>query len=140
MAQTTKTFFKGIYQIEIFLSVFIPQDTNRRISSIINESPKTFLLMQRFEVTFINKYMFFQHSYSSDLSLHINMYTPLLNFLIIKAVPQGSIYISDTGVTLITFLTHEVFSITDIFISFTLLGGNCLYNSSLLMYFIIIGE
>ena len=67
------------------------------------------------------------------------MYTLSLTFLRIKAAPQGSISITNNGVTFITFLTHEVFSILNIFVSFTLLGGHCLYNSCLLIYFTILG-
>ena len=58
MAQTTKDLFKGISQIDICLSVFIFQNTNSCISSIINESPTTFRFMQIFEMTVINKCMF----------------------------------------------------------------------------------
>ena len=58
MAQTTKELYKGISQFFLCLSVFILQNKNRSISSIINESPTTFQLMQRFEMTVINKCMF----------------------------------------------------------------------------------
>ena len=58
MAQNTKEFFKGISQNEIFLSISILQNKNRCIISIINETPTTFWLMQRFEVTVIKKCMF----------------------------------------------------------------------------------
>ena len=58
MAQTTKELFKGISQLENFLSVIILQIKNGCISSIINERFTTFLLMQRSEVTVINKCMF----------------------------------------------------------------------------------
>ena len=67
------------------------------------------------------------------------MYTTSLTFLRIKADPQGYLCIPDTVVTLINFLTHEVFSISDIFVSFTLLGRHCMYNSSFLVYFKILG-
>ena len=60
MSQTTSEFYKGIYQFFLCLSVFILQNTNMRISSIINESPTTFLLIQRFEMDVINKCMFCQ--------------------------------------------------------------------------------
>ena len=56
------------------------------------------------------------------------------------AGPQGTLSIPDTTVTSITFLTHEVFSISDIFESFTLLGGQCLYNYCLSIIFSILGE
>ena len=69
---------------------------------------------------------------------HVHMYTTSLTLLRIMATPQGSLSIPDTGVTLKSFLTHEVFSISDIFVSFTLLGGNCMYNYSLFMYFPIL--
>ena len=68
------------------------------------------------------------------------MYTLSLNLLRIMAAPQSSLSIPDTGFNLITFLTHEVFSISEMFVSFTILGGHCLYNSSLLMYFPILGS
>ena len=60
--------------------------------------------------------------------------------LIILAEPQGTISIPDTGVTSITFLTHEVFSISDIFESLTFLGGHCMYNSCWSIYFPIMGS
>ena len=70
---------------------------------------------------------------------YVHMYTPSLTLLKILAATQGALSILDTGVTLITLLTHEVFSISDIFVSFTLIGGHCLYNSSLFMYFPVLG-
>ena len=59
MAQSTKELFKGMSQIEICLYLFFLQDKNRCISSIINDIPTTYLLMQRFEVTVKNKGMIF---------------------------------------------------------------------------------
>ena len=67
------------------------------------------------------------------------MDTPSLTFLVIQASPQDYLSIPNTGVTFITFLTHEVFSISDIFLSFTLLCGHCLWNSCLSIYFSILG-
>ena len=58
MAQTTKEFYKGLSQFFLCLSIFSLQNTNRCISSIINEIPTTFPLMQRFEMTVINKCIF----------------------------------------------------------------------------------
>ena len=58
MAQTTKEFLMGMSQFFLCRSVFILQNTNRRISYIINENPTIFRLMQRFEMTVINKFMF----------------------------------------------------------------------------------
>ena len=78
--------------------------------------------------------------YSSYFTLHVHMNTLSLTTLRIQAAPQGYLSITDTGFTLITFLTHEVFSISEICVSFTILGGHCLYNSSLLMYFPILGS
>ena len=66
------------------------------------------------------------------------MNTPSLNILRIKAATQGSLSIPNNGVTFITFLTHGVFYISDIFVSFTFLGGHCLYNSYLSVYFPIL--
>ena len=77
-------------------------------------------------MTVVNKCMFFQQFYSSDLTLHVHMNTTSFTLIRIHAAPQGSISIPDTGVTFITFLTHEVFSISDIFLSLTFLGDNCL--------------
>ena len=127
-------------KIGTFLSVFILQNTNRCISYIINEILTKFWFMQRFGLTLINKYMLPQHLFSSDLTLHVHMYIPKLNFLRIQAAPQVYLSIPDTVVTLIIFLTHEVFSISYFFVSFTLLGGHCLYNLSLMIYFPILGE
>ena len=56
MEHTTEEFFKGMSQIT-FSYVFILQNTNMCISSIIYENPTTFWLMQRFEMTVINKFM-----------------------------------------------------------------------------------
>ena len=126
-------------QIDLCLSFFILQNRNRCIRSIINEISTTFWLMQRFEVTVKNACFVF-HLYSSDLTEHLHMQTPSLNLLRTLAETQGYIYIPDTGITFITLLTHEVFSISDIFVSFTLLGGHCLYNSCFLMYFPILEE
>ena len=67
------------------------------------------------------------------------MYSPKWTPLRILAVPQGYLCIPVTGVTLITLLTDEVFSISENFISFTLLVGHCLLKNSLLMYFPIVG-
>ena len=67
------------------------------------------------------------------------MYTPSLTLIIIMDATQGYLSILDTGVTFITLLRNEVFSISEIFLSFTLLGGHYLYNSSLFMYFPILG-
>ena len=58
MEYTTKELFKDVSQIEIFLYVFILQNKNRCISSIINEIPTTFWLMKKFEVT-VKKYCMF---------------------------------------------------------------------------------
>ena len=58
MSQTTKEFFKGMSQMFLCRSVFILQNKNRCISPIINENPKTFWLMQRIEMTVINKCVF----------------------------------------------------------------------------------
>ena len=126
MTQTTKDLFKGISQIDICLSVFIFQNKNSCIRSIINESPTTFRFMQIFEMNVIKNTCFVQKLYSSDLTLYVHMNTPSLTILRIQATPQGSLSISNTGATLITFLTHQVFSISNILVSFTLLGGNCL--------------
>ena len=82
---------------------------------------------------------FVQQLYSSDLTLHAHMNTPSLNILRIQAAPQGYLSIPDTGVTFITFLTHQVFSISGIFVSFTFIWGHYLYNSCLLLYFPILG-
>ena len=124
MAQTTKELFKGIYQMFLCHSVFFLQNTNICISSIINENPPTFQLMQRFEMTVIKNACFVQNLYSSDWKLHVHMKNTSLTLLIIQAAPQGSISIPDTGVTSITFLTHVVFYISDIFVSFTFLEGH----------------
>ena len=56
MSQTTKEFFKGISQIEIF-SLSLSFKKNRCIIYIINESLTIFLFMQRFEVTVKNRCM-----------------------------------------------------------------------------------
>ena len=129
-----------MYKFFLFLSVFILQNTNRCISYIINEIPTTFRLMQSFKMTVINKCIFFQQLYSSYLTLHVHINTPSLNILRIKATPKGSISIPDTIVTFLTFLTHELFSISDMFVSFTFLGGHCLYISCLLIYYPILGS
>ena len=50
MVHTTKELFKGMSQIDIFIYVFILQNTNMCISSIIYEITNFFWLMQRFEV------------------------------------------------------------------------------------------
>ena len=68
------------------------------------------------------------------------MKTPSLTLLRILAAPQGTLSIQDTVVTYITFLTHEIFSISDIFESLTFIGWNCLYNSCLSRYFPILGS
>ena len=96
--------------------------------------------MQRFEATFIKNSCFVLHLYSSDLTDHVHMYAPSLNILRILAESQGSLSVLDTGVTFITLLTHEVFSISEFFVYFTLPEGHCLYNYSLLMYFTILGS
>ena len=82
---------------------------------------------------------FVLHLYSSNMTEHVHMYTPSSSLLKILDAYQGYISIPDTGVTFITLLTHEVFSISLIFVSFNLIVGKCLYNSSLLMYFPILG-
>ena len=45
------------FKTTFILSVIIIHDTKWRICYIINDIPTTFWLMQRFEVTFINKFM-----------------------------------------------------------------------------------
>ena len=57
-ALSTKEMFQNMSQTELCMSIFIPHNKNRCISSIINESPTTFRFMQIFEVTVINKCMF----------------------------------------------------------------------------------
>ena len=59
MAKTTKEFYKGISQCFLCISIFILQNTNRSIRSIINEILTIFRLMKRFEMTVINKCMLF---------------------------------------------------------------------------------
>ena len=59
---------------------------------------------------------FVQHLYSSNLTLYVHMYTPSLTLFIVLSAPQGYFSIPDTGITLIIFLTREVFSISDFFI------------------------
>ena len=54
------------------------------------------------------------------------MNTASLTIIRIQATPHGSLSFPDTGFIFITFLTHELIYISDIFLSFTLLGGNCL--------------
>ena len=112
-ALSTKEIFQVISQIQLFLSIFILHNTNKCLSSIINEIPTTFLLMQRFEVTVKTKSCFVSHLCSSDETKHVHMYTRQLILLRILAAPQGSLSFPDTGVTLITYLTHEVFSISE---------------------------
>ena len=140
MAQTTKEFFKGMSQIEICLSVFILQNTNRCINSIINEIPTTFLLMQMFEVTVIKKCMF----------------SPTLVFIrfdITYTFVHSIISFSrNTGCTPVLYFYSKYWShlqnishtwgifISNIFVSFTLLEGHCLYNSCVSIYFPIQGE
>ena len=104
-----------MYQIELCLYLFILQNTNRLISSIINEIPTTFWLMQMFEVTVKNA-CFVLHLHSSDLTENVHMYTPSLTLPRMLATPQGYLSITDTGFTRITFLTLEVFSISKFFI------------------------
>ena len=138
MEHTTKSLFKGIYQIDPFLSVFILQNTNRWIGSIINEIPTTFVLMQRFEVTVIKNacfptllFIIFDITYTYVHSI--------IDFSHNTGCSRGlsfySIYCSHTR----NIFTHELFSISNIFVYFTLLGGPCMYNSILLMYFPILG-
>ena len=68
------------------------------------------------------------------------MYNTQSTFLRIPLVPQfyGSMF--NTSVKVITFLTHEEFSILFVFVSFTLIDGYRLYNSCLFIYFTTIGE
>ena len=139
MAQTTKEFFNGMFQCFLCLTVLILKNTNRCISSIIYENPTTFSLMQRFEITVINKFMICTAVVFIRFDITC-MKTSSFTVLIILAVPQGTISITYTIVTSITFLTHEIFSISDIFVSFTFLGGHCLYNYCLSIYFTIIGS
>ena len=67
------------------------------------------------------------------------MYTLALTFLTVIKSPHGSIYMFNNGVTLITVLTHKEFSISLMFLSFAIIGGHILYNSSLFTYFNILG-
>ena len=68
------------------------------------------------------------------------MNTPSLTILRIQAAPQDYLSIPDTGVIFISFLTHEVLYISDIFVSFNFLGGHCLYNYCLSIYFPFLGS
>ena len=61
------------------------------------------------------------------------MYIPSSTFL--EKYLHLLLSIFNTGVIVITFLTHEVFSISIMFVHFTLLGTHCKYNLSLLKYF-----
>ena len=139
MTLPTKEFFKGTIQLFLWFSVFSLQNTNRCISSIVYENPTTLSLVQRFVMAVIKNAWFFQHLYSTYCKLHAHMFTPSFTVLRIMAASQATRSIPDTGVTFITFFTHEEFSISDICEFFTLLGGHCLYNSSLLTNFPIIG-
>ena len=118
--------FQGMFQIYICFSIFNPHNTNRCVCYIINDITTTFLFIQRFEVTVINKNMFFLHLYSSYLNEHKQMYTPLLTFIRILIAPQRPLYIFNTGLSSIKVLTSKEFSIRLIFVYFTLLGGHWL--------------
>ena len=50
--------FQWLFQIMLRLSVIITQNRNRCICSIINERPTIFWLVQKFDVTVINKCRF----------------------------------------------------------------------------------
>ena len=82
---------------------------------------------------------FVHKSYLTFLTLHAHMYTPSFTVLIILAAPQATSSIPDTGVMFKKFITHAESSISDICEFFTLLGGNFLYNYSLLINFPILG-
>ena len=68
--------------------------------------------------------------YSSDMTEHVHMYNQYFTLLRILATTQCSLSIPDTGFTLITFIKYEVF---------TLLVERWMHNSSLFMYFPILG-
>ena len=70
-----------------------------------------------------------------NMSEYEPMYTPLLNFLKTLQEPQSSLSMFNTGAVLIKFFTHEELYISFMFVSFTLIDGNFLYNSCLFMYF-----
>ena len=57
MALPTKELFKGMIQLFLWFSVFVLQNKNRCINSIVYENPTTFSLVQRFVMTVINKCM-----------------------------------------------------------------------------------
>ena len=96
--------------------------------------------MKWFEVTVVKNAYFVLHIYSSDITEHVHMYTPSLTIIQILAAPQVIIYMSNNGVTFITLFTYKVFSISVNFLSFTLLGRNCLYNSFFMYFPILRGE
>ena len=127
--------FQGMFEIYPCLCVIILWNTNRCVCSTINEIPTTFGLMQMFELTFINKCMFLLQLYSSDLTKHEHMYTSPLTLFMMLLVPHRFLSMLNTGVTLITVLTHNKFSISLMFVSFTLIGGHLLYNSSMFIFF-----
>ena len=68
------------------------------------------------------------------------MYTKSSTFLRIMLPPHFYFSMFNTAVKVIKFLTHEEFSISLMFVSFTLLGGNYPYNLCLFVYFTILGE
>ena len=61
------------------------------------------------------------------------------NFLRILLAPHCYLSIFNTDVIVITAFTHDELYISFMFLSFTLLGGNSLYNSCRFIYFTILG-
>ena len=59
MAPPTKELSYGMMQIFLCCSVFVFQNTNRCISSIVYQDPTTFSFVQRFVMTVIKKCMLF---------------------------------------------------------------------------------
>ena len=57
MELPTKELFKGMIHLFLWLSVFVLQNKNRCISSIVYEDPTVFILVQIFVMTVINKCM-----------------------------------------------------------------------------------
>ena len=132
--------YTEILSVQLCLYVFIIQSKNIYIWYIINEIPKSLWLMQIFKVTVISrcifclKNIFFRSDWTSTY-IH-----SIIKFLKKLQIPQSYISIFNTGVTIITLITHEELSISFMFVSFTFPGGNCIYYLWLFMHFSISGE